>query len=275
VNHDDAHFHSKLGSALATVPARPDGRELAALHRAVDARPLQSAPVERVAVARGARWLHHRRVVAISVVAGTLTLGTGVAAAAGAPVLREIREVAHDVGLPVESPAVVDANQAMTNLRDALARSDEAKVRAARDQLRSDLQGLGGSDRAAAQQHADDLLRLADERLAHAQVPSHAAPAPGPSSPASPGPAGTAPKGSSGTAPAPGQHSADHTGDEGSSTGGPGSATPAGSPNGHDGHGGGHDATTTSTPGESSSDEIPERSGSHGHGSTTTTTSGG
>jgi hypothetical protein len=277
VNHDDAHLLGKLGSALATVPARPDGREVAALHRSVAARRQQSAQLEGVAVARRTPRLHHPRVVAISVVAGTLTLGTGVAAAAGAPVLREIREVAHDIGLPVESPAVTDTNQAMTNLRDALARSNASEVREARDRLRSDLQGLSGSDRAAAQPDADALLRLADARLAPTPVPSGTALAPDPSAPTKTGAAGTPPKGSSGIPPAPGEHSTDHTGDRGSSTGGPGSATPGDNSDQHDGHGGGRDATTTATTtasshGESGGDEIPERSGSHGHDSATTAT---
>lgn len=178
MNYGDGQLLDDLRVALATPPARPDPIELAAFDRIVAEWRQRPAPVadEPKGRFRAIEKVHRPRVVAAGVVITTLGLGTGVAAAAGAPVTRGIREVAHEIGLPVESPAVVDAKDAMSRLRDALARSDDAQLRAARDQLRSELGDLGASDRASLERRVDDLLQQADARL----IRDSSGPAPAP-----------------------------------------------------------------------------------------------
>lgn len=287
MNSDDGQLLGELRAALATAPARPDPIELAAFDRVVaewNRRPAPpaDAPTSRFRVLEK---LHHPRVVAASVVAATLALGTGVAAAAGAPVARGIRAVAHDIGLPVEAPAVVDANNAVTRLRDALARSDDTGLRAARDQLRSELRDLGGSDRASIQQHADALLQQADTRLAHGG--SSAAIAPPSSAPQG---SETPPGATTADTPhSPGGHDTGRAGGDfgsgpdnsrSSQPSQPSPPTPA--PGGHDGHGdgAGPGPAAGSPPTAASDHQGPSADDSHGRsgrgpgdGTATTTTS--
>jgi hypothetical protein len=269
--HDDTHVLTQLRSALATVPARPDPTEFAALDRAVAASRQGRAPVTRLAPRRRARILDHPRIAAIGVVATTLSLGTGVAAAAGMPVLRGIREVAHDIGLPVEAPAVVDAKDALTQLRDALARSDSAQVRGARDRLRQELRGLSGSEREAMQHRAGALLRVADDRLAGE---SRGAAAPGPRGAGPAGPTATRPP-TSERGDTSGDHSSNRTGDDGSHSG---TSQPAagGDSSGDNLKAPGRDSQpttpTTVDQVESKVDDSHGGSASGGHGGTTSTT---
>ncbi len=277
MNYDDGQLLDQLRVALATAPARPDPIELAAFDRIVAEWREGTAPVGNAGTrARTGRLakLHHPRLVAAGVVVATLGLGTGVAAAAGAPLTRGIREVAHDIGLPVQSPAVVDTSDAIDELRDALRRSDDAQVRAARDRLRSELHDLGGSDRASLRQRVDDVLQRADARLTSDSGSRPPAPTAGPPGV---GPQGSTPRppgtGTGDGTSAPGQHGSNATVDSGARSDDTAPPSPADTGAGQGGHsrdgqgdGGGPGPGAAPSPTTVAQHQPPSVDDSHGRG---------
>jgi hypothetical protein len=86
----------------------------------------------------------------------------------GDPLPRPVREIAHNIGLPVQSPDLADAERVRSQLRDALAESDYDGLIREADDLERRLQTLEGPEREKLAKKAEQLLLQADEiRAAH------------------------------------------------------------------------------------------------------------
>ena len=85
--------------------------------------------------------------------------------AAGAPVPRPIRAVAHDVGLPVDSPELTDAKGAESDLRIVLAINDPATIKRVRARLNHKLAAVPRDERGQIEKDAKALLARADQQL--------------------------------------------------------------------------------------------------------------
>jgi hypothetical protein len=90
---------------------------------------------------------------------------TAVAAASGAPLPRPVRAVAHNIGLPVDSPALVDARITEDRLRKDLTGSDRQKLAGEVATLKSRLAHVEGDERGQVQNEADSLLHQAGQVL--------------------------------------------------------------------------------------------------------------
>ncbi len=98
--------------------------------------------------------------------AAGIVVGSGAAAfAAGAPVPRPIRAVAHDVGLPVDSPELTDAKGAESDLRIVLAINDPATIKRVRARLNHKLAAVPRDERGQIEKDAKALLARADQQL--------------------------------------------------------------------------------------------------------------
>jgi hypothetical protein len=139
-----------LAVALEPPVAEPSASELFALRVAVAS---HHSPASDAATARPARIPWWRRPWAVaSLATGMALAGTGAAMAAGAaPVPDPVRAVAHAIGLPIDSPAVVHVRRATDTLqRDLSKPASTSPSQAARDaqRLQQKLSGLSPSDRA-------------------------------------------------------------------------------------------------------------------------------
>src|SRR5581483_5943688 len=138
-----------LAMALEPPTVEPTASELFALRVAVASHhaPASAAP------ARAARVPWWRRPWAVaSLATGMALAGTSAAMATGAaPVPDPVRAVAHAIGLPVDSPAVVQVQRATDNLqRDLSKPAATPPAQATRDaeRLQQKLSNLSPSDRA-------------------------------------------------------------------------------------------------------------------------------
>jgi hypothetical protein len=108
--------------------------------------------------------------------AGVLVPGTA-AAAAGMPLPRPVRAVAHAVGLPVDSPALFDTYRHARQLHQAVEDKDHRRVRETASKLRQDLKEVPADDRKEA--HEAGLPALAEATdLLEAPVAPTAEPSP-------------------------------------------------------------------------------------------------
>ncbi len=212
-----------LGVALRPPPVEPTPAELAALHRMIDERCVDRTTAH---VPATRAWTRPFAVVAA---AASIVVGSGAAAfAAGAPVPRPIRAVAHDVGLPVDSPELTDAKGAASDLRIVLAINDPATIKRVRARLNHELAQVPGDERGQIERDAKALLAKADQQLRTAEATQ---PATGDDSPKSGGAAAGGSKSGDATS---GSGSAGSSGAlaGGSATGvsgsGPGAASPPG-----------------------------------------------
>lgn len=212
-----------LGAALRPPPVEPTPAELAALHRMIDERCVDRTTA-RVPATRS--WT--RPFVVVAAAAG-IVVGSGAAAfAVGAPVPRPIRAVAHDVGLPVDSPELTDAKGAESDLRIVLAINDPATIKRVRARLNHKLAQVPGDERGQIERDAKALLAQADQQLRTAEATQ---PATGDGSPKSGGAAaggsksGDATSGSGGAGSSGALAGGSATGVSGS---GPGAASPPG-----------------------------------------------
>lgn len=87
------------------------------------------------------------------------------------PLPRPVRVVAHAIGLPVDSPDLVDARQQVSDLRDAMSAGDRQQVVDRAADLRNRLGTLHRDDRAAIEDEAHDALADADHWLATRAAP--------------------------------------------------------------------------------------------------------
>ncbi|GEM_PF-5532238 len=184
-----------LRAALAPPPVEPDASEIGHLHQALAVsagggglrwrfarRSASFGLVHRVrwsAAATSAR----RYALAVGAVLLACASGAGAAAVATDSYLGPLRGVAYDLGLPVSSPALAATRGAMATLEQALGSRDPAEVRAAAQELQSDLSGLDDQDRQQVEPLADRLLGAAASFLAlqggTQAVPGRAAPGTG------------------------------------------------------------------------------------------------
>ena len=149
-----------LGVALRPPPVEPSPGELAALHRMIDER-CHDRVTARVPAMRA--WA---RPFVVAAAAAGIVVGSGAAAvAAGAPVPRPIRAVAHDVGLPVDSPELTDAKSAASELRIVLGVNDTATIKRVRARLSRKLAEVPRDERGEIERDAKALLARADQQL--------------------------------------------------------------------------------------------------------------
>jgi hypothetical protein len=178
---DDRLLHL-LADALAPEPVEPSPGELAHLYRAVTTpRPAaRHRPRSAVASLR-------RPIPAIAAAFVLLSGGTAVALT-GPPLPRPVRAVAHDVGLPVDSPELADARGATSHLEHALEAREAKAVQAAADRLEKRLRNVHGDERAEIEREAQKLLDRANASVA---TPPAATPLVPPTKPAPTSPAPT------------------------------------------------------------------------------------
>lgn len=149
-----------LGVALRPPPVEPSPGELAALHRMIDER-CRDRVTARVPAMRA--WA---RPFVVAAAAAGIVVGSGAAAvAAGAPVPRPIRAVAHNVGLPVDSPELTDAKSAASELRIVLGVNDTATIKRVRARLSRKLADVPRDERGEIERDAKALLARADQQL--------------------------------------------------------------------------------------------------------------
>jgi hypothetical protein len=148
---NDPELLEQLRHALVPEPVEPSQASIVALRRAI--------PATSVAAPR--RW---RVGLAVPVITGiVLATGSGVAVAASGAVLpRPVRQVAHTLGLPVDSPALADARGARHRLAADLASGNHLQVKRAAAELRARLSELSGDERGDIEHSADTLLQQAD-----------------------------------------------------------------------------------------------------------------
>lgn len=121
------------------------------------------------------RWSPlQRRMVAAVAAAFTLT---AILYSATNPLPRPVRVVAHAIGLPVDSPDLVDARHRVTALREAIAAGDQPEIVERAADLRNQLRTLHRDDRATIEDEADDALADADHWLATRAGPPSGHPA--------------------------------------------------------------------------------------------------
>ncbi|MBV9662944.1 MAG: hypothetical protein JOZ37_03175, partial [Actinobacteria bacterium] len=176
-----------LAAALAPAPVEPSASELFSLRMAVASHHalVDGAPARRAAATRVPFW---RRPWALaSLATGMALAGTGAAMATGAaPVPDPVRAVAHAIGLPVDSPQVVQVQRATQTLQHDLSKPSTAPS----PQTARDAQRL--------QQKLSDLSPSERERVGAAPARTldrwrGPGPSSGPGSPSSSTPTGQAP----------------------------------------------------------------------------------
>jgi hypothetical protein len=149
-----------LATELHAPSAEPSQAELMGLHRAIDER--RRAPL--ATPTRRRPWMRSPVAIAATSVAMAFS-GTATAFAAGAPMPRTVRTVAHDIGLPVDSPQLSAAKHAVTDLGVVLAGSDDGAIARARDELLRRLDAISPAERRGLALVTDPLLARAADRL--------------------------------------------------------------------------------------------------------------
>lgn len=146
--------------ALAFAPdigavAAPPPQAMAALHRAVSERGsgVPVGPFRR-------RW-----VAALVGLAATLG-GATAAFAAGVPIPDPLRDLVHDIGLPIDSSRLVGSRSTRVALESAVARRDAAEAGRLAKALRTDLAKLERDERDQLEPEADRVLEQADALVA-------------------------------------------------------------------------------------------------------------
>jgi hypothetical protein len=170
---NDEQLLEALRTAFAPAPAEPAPGAFRALHYAIDSRPARRRG-RRPSMMR--RWTVPALAVAITVG------GSSAAFAAGAPLPRVVRQVAHAIGLPVDLPKPADARRHRSQLRTSLQRRDTDTVAHDAAKLRTDLNRLGPDEGKQLENGSDQLLEQADRRLAPSPPSPAGSPEPTPGS---------------------------------------------------------------------------------------------
>ena len=169
---DDDILLAALGEALTPEAVEPGAHELATLHRALDAWPVDTDGNDDVRLAsvipmftpsnRSVTWARIHRLrhpVAAAVAVGILaTSGVAAAGVATDRLPGPARNVAYALGLPVTSPALESARGTMVQLGAALADHDAVQVRTSATLLHTQMAGLSATDLTQIQTLATDLL---------------------------------------------------------------------------------------------------------------------
>jgi len=154
---NDDELLQQLADALAPEPCAPPAAGLQALHRSIDAATRSKRPQRR---RLRKRWL-------LPAVATVSALGVGnlALAAAGTSLPRVVRAAAHELNLPVDSPALLDTQHHRDALRAALDRNDPAAIETQARQLRAAFVRLDNGERNTITADVEPLLARADDTL--------------------------------------------------------------------------------------------------------------
>src|SRR5579863_5902567 len=164
---NDVELLSRLSDALAAPPVRPDGATLARLHATLAELEEEVAPVDIRSVPRHGpvrqraqrRGLRARSTVVLaSAVAVALSAGVAAAAVATNTLPGPTRAFAYDLGLPVTSPPLHQAQQTESQLRGAIASHQDARARRLGQVLIGEMKNLSFSDLSQIRASADTLL---------------------------------------------------------------------------------------------------------------------
>jgi hypothetical protein len=153
---DDDTLLTELASALAppaSLALEPTVAEEEALRAAVAGRFPRLDWQPHQSRVRSKAWK------ALPLAAAGILVPASAAAAAGMPLPRPVRAVAHAVGLPVDSPALYDTYRHARQLRDAVQDQDHLRARETAGKLRKDLREVPADDRKEA--HEAGLPALA------------------------------------------------------------------------------------------------------------------
>jgi hypothetical protein len=164
MSEHDGELLDRLRAALAVAPTGPSADDVTALRDLVDEhRERTPAPV---ALHAGALRRRGRRAVAAAALAATLVVASGaIAVATNGPFSGTARRAASALGLPIDSPELYQAKDALETLSVALAGHDDRQVAEASRDLSRRLAELSGDDARVLGHEAEGLLREADERL--------------------------------------------------------------------------------------------------------------
>ena len=152
----DLELLELLTTALAPVSDQPSAADIVLLHRAIDAR--TTLPRKPLRVRR--RWVLPA-VAAFSVLGVS---GTAIATT-GSSLPRMARSLANGVGLPVDSPQLLDARSRRDTLRAALAHHDNTAIAVESAKLRDALRHLDTDERNQVGNDTDQLLQQADNQI--------------------------------------------------------------------------------------------------------------
>ena len=161
---DDGRLYELLTLSLEAPHTEPPAAGLNSLHRAVAQRAEilreRELPADRPRLA----WLR-RPIPALAGLLVLTSVSTAGAIATGATLPRPVREVAHAIGLPVDSPALAEARTTLGRLLDAIERRDLAAVQSLASELETTLDGLSGDDRSKISDNAEEALDRAKDLL--------------------------------------------------------------------------------------------------------------
>lgn len=126
----DEELLSRLGRALEPPAGGPDPAKVARMRALADAgrRSTGDQLADRRKSRAGAGWRRPMAGVAAGIAAALISFVVGIVAGADPP--RPLRAAAHAVGLPVESPQLIDARNQLHALGEALAAGDRTRVAA-------------------------------------------------------------------------------------------------------------------------------------------------
>lgn len=161
---EDDELLDELSTWLQPDRSSPSAVETATLRALVQAR-FGPAPVP-LGSRRGrtaARVGRRTAAVALALVAGS---ASAAAASGGVPFPRPVRAVAHNLGLPVDSPALDEAHHDLGALRAALDDGDREAVRRTVDHLGRAIRRVPDDERERARTETMDILAEASELLA-------------------------------------------------------------------------------------------------------------
>ncbi len=153
---EEERLLSQLGRALGPDPAQPPAERLAVIRARAEA----GAPL----IAAGAQRRRRRRALMSLAAAAILAAFTG-GLILGHELPRPVRDVAHDVGLPVESVELVDTRAAVDRLGQALSVGDAREVAVADADMVRKVQALEEEERAKIEPVAHEVHLRAVEFL--------------------------------------------------------------------------------------------------------------
>ena len=154
--HDDDRLLDALAVALRPAPSEPSMAELAALRSVVDE--VQVGAVRRRS-GRRRRWV-------AGLLVGGVVLSGGTAYATNPVAPRPVRSAAFALKLPVESPELTDAKDALEDLEEELREGRRDQVAAAVEDVEEELADLSPDARRALEPGASTLLATAASFLA-------------------------------------------------------------------------------------------------------------
>ncbi len=154
---DDGRLYELLTRALEVPNTVPPASGLNSLHRAVAQRAEALRERELSATRPRLAWLR-RPIPALAGLLVLTSVGTAGAIATGTTLPRPVREVAHAIGLPVDSPALAEARTTLGRLLDAIERRDLPAVQSLAPELEAALDGMSGEDRSKISDNAEEAL---------------------------------------------------------------------------------------------------------------------